>query len=104
MPERALWLGVLVQALRDAVKTNVFNTVKDRREARAFLSTHSLDFLIVCHFAGVDPDAMRARAKYCIEHGLVPPQSYVDHQQAHLGRELREVRHQTIEADDEWNT
>ena len=78
MGETALWRSVIVYAFRDAtlgqisVAGNVQRRAKgwqrsskqqrDCEQARQWLLSRSRDFNLVCHFADLDPSAVRAAA------------------------------------------
>lgn len=67
--EKALWAGVLIQAVNDALHRSGF-CAKDyttrgvldspHAEALAWIKEGGADFRTVCQLAGLDPDAVRA--------------------------------------------
>jgi hypothetical protein len=67
--EKALWAGVLIQAINDALHRSGF-CAKDyttrgefrspHAEALAWIKEGGADFCTVCQFVGLDPDAVRA--------------------------------------------
>ena len=69
---RALWTAVIKQAIGDAQGNNLSNlTPATRRrtiaEARDWLTVPNRDFDEVCHLAGLDPDAVRERARLALK-------------------------------------
>lgn len=62
--ETALWVAVLTQAMMDAL-SNSRNpeTRVHKHEAIRWLIEGSKDFRTVCHYAGMDPDYVRKKAK-----------------------------------------
>ena len=65
--EMALWVAVITQAMMDAL-SNSRNpeTIACKQAAIAWLTGNSKDFCTVCHFAGMDPDYVRKKAKKSI--------------------------------------
>ena len=57
--EKELWRAVLLQAMRDMSDTSL--SARERRKARKWFYTQSLDFLTVCDFADVNPDKIRKK-------------------------------------------
>ena len=62
--ETALWVAVITQAMMDAL-SNSRNpeTIACKQAAIAWLTGNSRDFHTVCHYAGMDPDYVRKKAK-----------------------------------------
>ncbi|MFO0389871.1 MAG: hypothetical protein ACK502_09185 [Alphaproteobacteria bacterium] len=67
--ETALWVAVITQAMTDAL-SNSRNpeTLVHKHEAIRWLTSNSNDFRTVCHYAGMDPDYVRRKAKRSIAH------------------------------------
>lgn len=62
--ETGLWAAVITQAMMDALsKSRNPETLYHKHEAIRWLTDNSKDFVMVCHFAGMDPDYVRRRAK-----------------------------------------
>lgn len=76
-PEVALWRAVIMQAITDACETEAKYTNKDnlrimrfeRRQAQSWLLGRSDAFGEVCFMAGLDPDAVYAKAEALAEAG-----------------------------------
>ena len=69
-PEAALWRAVIAQSIADATgivrgkKPSAYKSaVRIRDEARNWLLNGSKDFKEVCHFALLDPNAVRESAE-----------------------------------------
>lgn len=61
---RRLWCAVILNAIDDAKSTATSaRTQDDARKARVWLTVPSRDFDEVCYLAGLDPNAVRQRAR-----------------------------------------
>lgn len=62
--EMALWVAVITQAMMDALnRANTAEAAYYKHEAIHWLTGGSKDFIMVCHYAGLDPDYVRRNAK-----------------------------------------
>jgi hypothetical protein len=62
--EMSLWVAVITQAMMDALsKANNAEAIYHKHEATHWLTGNSKDFIMVCLFAGFDPDYIRRKAK-----------------------------------------
>lgn len=65
--ENSLWIAVITQAMMDALsKSRNPETQYHRHESIRWLTGNSKDFIMVCHFADMDPDYVRRKAKKAI--------------------------------------
>lgn len=60
---RQLWCAVILQALDDARGPSWDVPEREVARARAWLTQPNVDFDEVCHLAGLDPEAVRERAR-----------------------------------------
>jgi len=74
--ERRLWCSVIERALEDARgrlagagTTNPVTLNKIIKDAHKWLTIPNRDFDEVCHLAGLDPDAVRERARLALKAG-----------------------------------
>jgi hypothetical protein len=57
--EIRLWSAVIAQALHDATCPHETDEARqDRDDARCWLTGNDTDFSLVCHLAGLEPDAV----------------------------------------------
>lgn len=62
--EQALWAAVITQAMMDALSQSRNPEARHHRQAAInWLTGNSKDFVMVCLFAGMDPDYVRKNAK-----------------------------------------
>jgi hypothetical protein len=62
--ESSLWVAVITQAMMDALsRAGSSEALYHKHEAINWLTGNSRDFVLVCLFAGYDPDYIRRRAK-----------------------------------------
>ena len=65
--ESALWAAVITQAMMDALSKATNSEARyHKNEAINWLTGNSRNFITVCHFAGMDPDYVRKKAKRSI--------------------------------------
>lgn len=65
--EMALWAAVITQAMMDALShSRNPEIIQHKHEAIRWLTENTRDFVTVCHFAGMNPDYVRKRAKQAI--------------------------------------
>ena len=50
-----LWIAVLSRAVEDALKVDEYGNDLDRRSARYWFRSYSVDFRLVCELAGRNP-------------------------------------------------
>ena len=71
--EMALWVAVITQAMMDALSRSDNSEARyNKHEAINWLTGNSRNFITVCHYAGLDPDYVRKKAK----RALVAPQPW----------------------------
>jgi hypothetical protein len=68
LPERRVWLAVLVQAVQEWRQ----GTLRAQHEAEAFLFQEGKDFDLVCSGAGLDASSMRARLSRLRAPAMIP--------------------------------
>lgn len=62
--ENSLWIAVITQAMMDALSRSRNPEARYHKQAaHQWLTGNSKDFLLVCSFAGMDPDYIRRKAK-----------------------------------------
>ena len=69
-PNQLLWLSVIEQALKDAIKcagrplsaSHLGAEAIEQRKAYMWFEDAGEDFRLACHFAGLDPDYVRDHA------------------------------------------
>lgn len=59
---RALWIGVIHQALMDLVSENSFVSESDRKDIQHWFFYKSSSFNFICSMASIDPEVVRKRA------------------------------------------
>lgn len=65
--ETALWVAVITQAMMDALSNSRNPEIQfHKHEAIRWLTGQSKDFITVCHFADLNPDEVRRKAKRAI--------------------------------------
>ncbi len=70
--EPSLWRAVITQALMDAASNSQKSeAIKWKAEAMQWLSGQSEEFLLVCEYAGLDPDYVRENAARAIARGCI---------------------------------
>ena len=70
--EKAMWRGVITQALMDAGSNSKKPQMKyNRAQAIAWLSSMGEDFITVCSLADMDPIYVRRKAKEAIARGCI---------------------------------
>ena len=71
--ERAVWVGVITQALMDALsKSRTAEALYHKHEAIQWLTGNSHNFIMVCQLAGFEPSNIRRKAK----RALVSPKEW----------------------------
>ena len=66
--EQAAWRAVIVQALMDASSNSKKKeNIQWKEEALVWLRGNTKDFIIVCHYAGFEPEFVREMAKRALE-------------------------------------
>jgi hypothetical protein len=71
--DQTLWIAVLQRAIDDACsKPNTQITAAEVQAARIWLTRPSRDFNDVCNLAGLDPEAVRDRARRLIPSDDLP--------------------------------
>lgn len=70
--EQSIWRAVLVQALMDASSNSKKKeNIQWKEEALIWLRGKSQDFLMVCHYAGFEPEFVRLMAKRALQRDCV---------------------------------
>ena len=68
--EQAIWRAVILQALEDAVNRSPKTQHRyEKEQALRWLTERNPDFVLVCDYAGWDPDYVRRKVKKALLNG-----------------------------------
>lgn len=79
-PEQYMWRAVVAQALSDAASNSYKPEARyHRRQAIAWLTGMSEDFITVCELAGLDPKFIREKAMTALENAHASRSTILQH-------------------------
>ena len=70
--EHRLYQAIVIQAFEDCLYTlGGKNEAYNKKEAHEWFMGNNKDFRYVCDLANLDPDHVRSRYKWCLEHKVI---------------------------------
>jgi len=94
-----LWVSVLARAVEDALKVDEYGNDLDRRSARYWFRSYSVDFRLVCELAGRNPRYVREKMLRKIgdgENTQVPTRNQIK-------KEIKEETNTKLKINKLWN-